>query len=159
MGLLTLNKPSAIDALDAAIYTLQMQLAAGKESLVNANFFSTREYVLIPHHEYSPIEEGIYTRLITREDTLCDWELAYSNTVTSQDFDNYMVVGIKFQAGKGIPSHFHETDETVIILKGAVEIDNVGSVISAGTKLVIPSGHVHRFRPVEDGFGLLLLKN
>lgn len=160
MGL-TLKQPlasKAVEALDSVIYNLKMQLASNGEAISDVTFFESEKYITVPHTDYTYIGFGLTTRLIDKNDTLFSCEEKYKDIILNVDFNAYNLIGVKFTKNEGIPSHFHEVDEIIHILDGSVEIDNNGSVLRKGSKLVIPAVQVHKFKPLEDGFGLILLK-
>ena len=51
-----------------------------------------------------------------------------------------------------IPPHYHEVEETLIVLAGAVEFrqDEETRTLSAPVTIIVPAGRVHALRPVGE---------
>lgn len=151
------KKNPALEALDRNIEYLTLRLQTLSDSFRVA-FMPTDKVVNIPHNEYAEIADGVSSRLITESDNLEEFTELYAAYIHGLDFANNYVIGVRFEKGIGLPLHFHEFDETLVVLEGNVEIDDKGSTIGPGSKLVIPKGVVHKFTPLTQGYAIALVK-
>jgi quercetin dioxygenase-like cupin family protein len=64
-----------------------------------------------------------------------------------------------FEPNAAIPLHFHNCDESVLMLEGSAiaEIDGVEVPVNAGDTSFIPAGIPHRFRNVSTTEGMRIL--
>jgi quercetin dioxygenase-like cupin family protein len=64
-----------------------------------------------------------------------------------------------FEPGAAIPLHFHNCEESVLLLEGEaiVEIDGVDYPVNAGDVSFIPANVPHRFRNVSSAKGMKIL--
>lgn len=74
----------------------------------------------------------------------------------STSFINGMTI---FEPGAAIPLHFHNCEESVLLLEGnaIAEIDGAEHPVSAGDVTFIPAGVPHRFRNTSADNGMTIL--
>lgn len=74
----------------------------------------------------------------------------------STSFINGMTI---FEPGAAIPLHFHNCEESVLLLEGeaVAEIDGTEHPVAAGDVTFIPAGVPHRFRNTSREKGLTIL--
>ncbi|MDG4662978.1 dimethylsulfonioproprionate lyase family protein [Mycobacterium sp. 236(2023)] len=100
---------------------------------------STRGAVVLRPSEITPRERGGGARTIP----------LVSQQVGAQDFLNGITM---FAPGTAIPEHFHNCDESVLILKGSAvaHIDGEQHPVQTGDTSFIPAGIPHFFKNASD---------
>lgn len=152
-----LKRPNPVlVALDESIDRLSIKLQSMSDNFA-AKFIASSRLLDISKEAYTIIADGLQSRLVTKETIKSGYEALYLDIINSLDFDAYSVIGIDFNVGEGLPLHFHEFDETVIVCEGKVEIDDNGSIIGKGSKIIVTRGTVHKFRPLTKGFAIALI--
>lgn len=120
---------------------------------------STHTSILeIPNDRYVELRYNIFARqVLSPEDILFDYEMCASNTVKNIDFDNNVVLAVKFDEGEGFPAHTHNVQETLRCVKGSYKDEVANIVYTEGDTQEVKPLQLHSFMPLERGFAIVEL--
>lgn len=150
-NLVKYRKSSELQALEDIVDKL--------EAITLAYEGATESSVLeIPHDRYVELRYNIHVRqLVDSEDILFEEEACAKQLIANIDFDENIVLAVRFDQGEGFPVHTHEVQETLRCLQGSYK-DGVSNIVySEGQRQIVPPYQLHSFIPLEKGFAIVEL--
>lgn len=148
---------SAISQIDNAIEKLQLTIAGH----TNSNF-ATKSNTTIVEDTYKQVVPGLHVRKISING-LHESELQFApkiNAILKRESGEF--VAMKFSSGAVLGEHFHLHDVHFICLSGAFSTafntDGSGTIIRAGSELLVPADTVHKFIGIENGLVVAIFK-
>ena len=146
------KKSAALQALEDVIEKLE-QVELRYQGSMNTSILE------IPHDRYVELRYNIFVRqMVDETDILFDYESCADTIIQNIDFDENIVLAVKFDQGEGFPAHSHQMQETLRCLKGSYK-DGVNNVVyNEGETQIVPALQLHSFIPLEDGFAIVELR-
>ena len=116
-------------------------------------------FISIPSDRYIEVAKGVFDRVVeSPKDIRFAFEKPWRRKLKSIDFDNYIVLFVKFKTGGLFDLHYHPVIEKIHCLKGSYIGTPKGHLFAAGDVQHIPAYVTHLFKPVDDGLAIVCLK-
>lgn len=112
----------------------------------------------IPSDRYIELRYNVFARqILSPEDILFHYEACASSIINNIDFDENVVLAVKFDEGEGFPAHTHNVQETLRCLKGSYKDEVANIVYTEGDIQEVKPLQLHSFMPLEKGFAIVEL--
>lgn len=112
----------------------------------------------IPSDRYVELRYNIFARqVVDNEDVLFDYESGMKHVLNTIDFDENVVLIVKFDEGEGFPAHSHTVQETLRCIKGSYKDEVANIVYTEGDIQTVKPLELHSFMPLEKGFAIVEL--
>lgn len=145
-----------LEEVEAALHRIPLSYQEGQKAAIRVG---KESYISIPDDRYIEVAKGVFDRVVKNaDDVTYEHEKPFARKLKELDFENYVVVFVKFKQGGDFKAHYHPVIEYIHCLEGSYVGTEEGHLFSAGDLQIIPAFEVHVFRPVDDGYCLIALK-
>lgn len=105
---------------------------------------------------YVEVAPKIFQRVLERPDDLkFDDERQFAAEIRKHDFENNLIIFVRFRHGGAFKPHYHMTEQRIRCLAGSYVGAIDGHVFHAGEVQVVPPKQIHLFQPIQDGYAVV----